>query len=102
VRSLYLFNYESVYRHPRVARQRENVHHIIKLLFERLFEYVSDRASFETEKPQVFTQLDYFMRYTDCEHDALPAQVVMDFISGMTDNYAVRCFEELYIPRGIR
>ncbi|NLI97090.1 HD domain-containing protein [bacterium] len=102
VRSLYVFNYECVYRHPRVAKQRENVHQIIKLLFERLFEYVSDKASFETEKPQVFTQLDYFMRYTDCEQDALPAQVVMDFISGMTDNYAVRCFEELYIPRGIR
>lgn len=102
VRKLYVFNYEMIYRHPRVARQRENVHEIIRLLFERLHEYIAEPKSDEREKPQVFTQLDYFVRYTDCERDSSPAQIVLDFISGMTDNYAVRCFEELFIPRGIR
>ncbi|MEA3311669.1 MAG: hypothetical protein U9Q76_05575, partial [candidate division WOR-3 bacterium] len=75
---------------------------ILKLLFERLYEYLVKGGYEEEDKPSVFTQLDYFVRYTSCEQDADPAQVVMDFIAGMTDNYAVRCFEELYIPRGIR
>jgi dGTPase len=102
VRKLYVFNYDRIYRNPRVARHRENVHEIIRLLFERLHEYVTSLRKEEPEKPQVFTQLDYFVRYTECERDSSPAQIVLDFISGMTDNYAVRCFEELYIPRGIR
>lgn len=102
VRSLYQFNYQRIYLHPRVARQRENVHKILGLLFERLYDYLVRGDSEDGEKPQVFTQLDYFVRYTECEREAEPAQVVLDFVSGMTDNYAVRCFEELFIPRGIR
>ncbi|TET23790.1 MAG: HD domain-containing protein [Candidatus Stahlbacteria bacterium] len=102
VRSLYRFNYDRVYLHPRVAKHHENVHGIIRLLFERLHEYLVKGGYEEGDKPSVFTQLDYFVRYTSCEQGADPAQVVMDFVSGMTDNYAVRCFEELYIPRGIR
>jgi len=102
VRSLYEFNYDRIYRHPRVARHHKNVHHIIKLLFERLYQHLKQGSEDDSYKPGVFTQLEYFVRYTSCEQNADPAQVVMDFISGMTDNYAVRCFEELYIPRGIR
>jgi dGTPase len=102
VRSLYRFNHDRVYLHPRVRRYSENAHRILKLLFERLYEYLVKGGYEEEDKPQVFTQLDYFVRYTSCEQGADPAQVVMDFVSGMTDNYAVRCFEELYIPRGIR
>ena len=102
VRSLYEFNYDRVYLHPRVKRYSENAHRILELLFERLYEHLAKGEEVEEPKPGVFTQLDYFVRYTECEQGADPAQVVMDFISGMTDNYAVRCFEELYIPRGIR
>lgn len=102
VRALYEFNYDRVYLHPRVKRYSENAHRILKLLFERLYAYLTKGEAAEEHKPGVFTQLDYFVRYTSCEQGADPAQVVMDFISGMTDNYAVRCFEELYIPRGIR
>ncbi|MBN2379834.1 HD domain-containing protein [candidate division WOR-3 bacterium] len=102
VRALYEFNYERVYLNPRVKRYSENAHRILKLLFTRLYEHLTVIQEMEVPKPGVFTQLDYFVRYTECEQDAAPAQVVMDFISGMTDNYAVRCFEELYIPRGIR
>ncbi len=102
VRSLYEFNYNRIYLHPRVKRHSENARRILKLLFERLYEYLTDGDDFKGDKPGVFTQLEYFVRYTECEQGADPAQVVMDFISGMTDNYAVRCFEELYIPRGIR
>ncbi|MCK4334413.1 HD domain-containing protein [candidate division WOR-3 bacterium] len=102
VRALYGFNYDRVYLHPRVRRYSENAHRILKLLFERLYEYLVGGGETQEPKPDVFTQLDYFVRYTSCEQGADPAQVVMDFVAGMTDNYAVRCFEELYIPRGIR
>jgi dGTPase len=102
VRSLFNFNYERVYLHPRVKRYSENAHRILKLLFSRLHDYLVKGEEYERDKPGVLTQLAYFVRYTACEQDADPAQVVLDFISGMTDNYAVRCFEELYIPRGIR
>lgn len=122
VRSLYDFNYDRIYRHPRVARHSENIHGIIKLLFEKLCEHLMKNEEHgEKNKGEnttgenttgentagentagVFTQLEYFLRYTSCEQNAPAAQVVMDFIAGMTDNYAVRCFEELYIPRGIR
>ncbi len=103
VRQLYKFNYEKIYRHPRVARHTENVHGIIKLLFKKLYAYMSNPKEIDKlTKPQVFTQLDYFIKYTDCEANATPEQVVMDFIAGMTDNYAVRSFKDLYIPRGIR
>ncbi|MBD3286588.1 HD domain-containing protein [candidate division WOR-3 bacterium] len=102
VRTLYEFNYERVYLNPRVKRYSENAHRILKLLFHRLYEHLDKGKETEDPKPNVFTQLDYFVRYTECEQDAEPAQVVLDFISGMTDNYAVRCFEELYIPKGIR
>ena len=41
---------------------------------------------------------DDFLDRQTIEHDGLDA-AVRDFIAGMTDRYAVRLFEELYIPK---
>ena len=32
------------------------------------------------------------------DHESLP-RVVCDYVAGMTDDYSIHCFQEIYIPK---
>ena len=80
------FLFERLYENPVVYGQFGKATKIIEDLWER---FVAD--------PDLL-----FDRYwSDCpEHLRTPTeQAVTDFLAGMTDRYAIRLFEELYLPR---
>ena len=78
------FMFEHVYKNP-VAKDEEKK---AKLLLEKLFEfYMSDPGAM----PALYTDMIDKGEKTD--------RVVADYISGMTDQYAIAKFEEYFVPK---
>ena len=78
-----------------------------------LFEHVYKNPRVKTEEQQVINMLQQLYAYYNRHLEALPGeylelmetwgdaqeQVVCDYIAGMTDEYAIRKFSEIYIPK---
>lgn len=88
------------------ARVHEAMLGMRRFLFENL--YTHGDAKYEEPKARALISelFDHFIEHRDeipCEytiHDAdHPDIQVADFVSGMTDRYAVRLFDELRVPR---
>ncbi len=82
------FMYEHVYRNPLAKGEEEKAQHMLQVLFAH---YISNPE----EMPEEYIQL---IR----EQDEDPQRVVCDYIAGMTDQYAIAKFEELYVPKAWR
>jgi dGTPase len=78
------FLYAKVYRHPRVMHVMRGAEQIVADLFAR---YLAEPDAM----PAPWRTADAKERER--------ATVVADFVAGMTDRYAVRLFEQLFIPK---
>ncbi len=78
------FMFEHVYTNP-VAKGEENR---AKELLERLFEYYMDHV-------EEISRTNLKMYHAGERKD----RVICDYISGMTDQYAVSRFKEIYVPK---
>lgn len=81
---LHAFLFEHVYYNP-IAKQEE---HKAKLLLETLYTHF---ISHPAELPEEYRKI--------AEEEDLP-RAVCDYISGMSDGYAVDLYTNLYIPKG--
>lgn len=77
------FLFEHVYRNP-IAKSEEGKS---KALLIRLFEYYSEHPE---KMPELYTK--------DIDTEGV-GRCVCDFVSGMTDRYAIETFETLFVPR---
>ena len=84
LRDLRSFMFERVYRNP-VAKSQESK---AKDMLQRLFEYYIAHPEALPEDFQPQLSFDGMER------------TVCDYIAGMTDNYAVDKFEQIFIPKG--
>jgi dGTPase len=82
VKQLKSFNLEHIYMNSRI---KQHVH-LIKKLFEMLFETYLEDMQNQRESSVVFKRFlkDMKQSYIQCHQ---PAEIVRDFISGMTDRY---------------
>ncbi|MCI8622848.1 MAG: deoxyguanosinetriphosphate triphosphohydrolase [Provencibacterium sp.] len=81
--SLRAFMFQSVYINPAAKGEEEKAEGIVK----RLFEYFLRQPG---ELPEEYRRI--------CEEEGA-ARAACDYISGMSDRYAVSVFESLFIPR---
>lgn len=81
--SLRMFLFDSVYRNP-VAKSEEGK---AMEMLTRLFEYYSDHPE---KLPEFYRQ--------NIEQEGV-GRCVCDFISGMTDRYAIETFQTLFVPK---
>jgi len=78
-------------------------------LYERVYERPEIRMEFERAQRIVSELWSYFHAHTDefrekhwpkgIPETEDPSRAIADFITGMTDRYALRVFEELFMPR---
>lgn len=78
------FMFTNVYQNPAAKGEEHKVVHMI----EKLYFYYEDHIEL---LPNLYLNL--------LDKGDSPEQVVCDYIAGMTDNYAVKKFEEIYIPQ---
>ena len=91
LKQLKAFNFEHIYMNSRIKKHTRR----IKSLFEMLFETYLEDMSNERESSVIFSQFlkDMKQTYIQCHQ---PAEIVRDFISGMTDQYFLdQCPEQL-------
>ena len=78
------FMFENVYRNPVAKREENKAVEMVKKLYAYYMEH-------EDLIPDEFKRLS--MMYGDSKE-----QIVCDYIAGMTDNYAVKTFQEIFVP----
>lgn len=90
------FNFEHIYEHPRLKVESSKIKRSYRILFELLLEDLEkNREGSYIGKNFVASKNDH---YKNC---STPIQMVVDYISGMTDSFFVRTLEKLAVPRRI-
>ncbi|MGE5558226.1 MAG: deoxyguanosinetriphosphate triphosphohydrolase family protein [Bacillota bacterium] len=104
---LYGYSKKHIYNHPEILQYREYCEKILKALSGHLLDLYD---SFGERYPRYMSSpraLDrhfgaYLQKHeTVYRNNPSGIQRVVDYISGMTDNYALRCMEEISLPRPI-
>jgi dGTPase len=100
------FNYEKIYKHEKLANYIVFVDRMIITIYEhlkRLFcMYGFDFHGYEKEKLEISNSFGHYLSkmkdiYIDDRN--VPNQILSDYISGMTDSYAIDAMKQLSIPR---
>ncbi len=78
------YMFENVYTNPVAKSEEKKAEEIVEILYGYYMEHIEEMA------PEFLLMLD--------EGEAKET-VVCDYIAGMTDNYAIYKFKEIYIPR---
>ena len=95
------FNIKKIYESRKLTSQCHRIHQIMTDLFDVFYEVTQRTKRGQKKKDQydgyvyeVFHEFLDDMQYPDEEVDA---QIVSDFVAGMTDNFALRAFQELFL-----
>ena len=84
MRGLRKFMFDNVYRNPLAKQEECKAIEMVKNLYRYYLEDVS-------RLPEEYLRLMNI-------HNSSKEQVICDYIAGMTDNYAVKTFQEIFVP----
>jgi len=87
------FNYKHIYKNKRIKTQSHKIERLYTLLFEAFLQDLKD----ERKDSVIFTEFLNGMQESYIQNSK-PAEIVRDFIAGMTDAYFLRMGRELLIP----
>ena len=106
LKALIDFNYKKIYKHEKVEKYKKHATSALQELFSRLSGDLgrTDRLRNNIEilpEANVYNIFGKFINkinYKDTDSNEL---IVLDFISGMTDNFVVDCLDQIFVPKGI-
>ncbi len=88
-------NVARIYRSEKINRYEETVKNSIEGLFEALMAAMKDKEKAAASGNSVYAGMArYAASYP--QKDASDTQMVVDYIAGMTDSYAMSCYEKIY------
>lgn len=97
LRILRRFNFQHIYSHPKLKVESSKIKTGYRLLFGWLLE------DFKEYKEQSYLWSHFLQKRTGKYlSQTSPVQMVIDYISGMTDNFFVRTLEKIFIPSKIQ
>lgn len=90
------FNFEKIYNHPKLKVESSKVKRSYRILFEHLlYDLDKNREDSYMWSNYLSNKSERYLQTTQSP------QRVIDFISGMTDNFFVRTIEKLIVPKHI-
>lgn len=90
------FNFHNIYLHPKLKVESKKIERAYSILFDHLLEDLESRGpDSHVWKHFVVNKSDAYKKETS------NAVMVIDYISGMTDNYFVKALERLLVPMRI-
>lgn len=105
---LKVFNYSYIYGHEKLSDYKVYVEKIIQTIFEYLQDLFCkngfDYEKYKSEKLKVaknFGEYMYKMKAVYEKEGNIPNQILIDYISGMTDAYAIDSMKEICIPKAL-
>ena len=93
------FNYRRIYNNPLIKTQKEKIRGMFDALYRRFLNDVKDEL---TDSPVFFDHVNLIDRDDPARtylRKTLPEIIVIDYLAGMTDDYFVNIFHELFTPR---
>lgn len=96
LKTLRNFNFEHIYIHPKLKVESSKIKLSYRILFELLLE------DLEHLKERSYTWQNYIENKNEhYKNHSSSVQMVVDYISGMTDSFFVRTLEKLTVPKRI-
>jgi len=90
------FNFDRIYRHPKLKGESVKIKRSYRLLFETLLK------EYEKNPKESFLWNNYLLdRNKEYLEKTAPVQLVIDYIAGMTDNFFIKTLKSFYIPSDI-
>lgn len=91
------FNFRKIYTHPKLKKESKKIKKSYSLLFDFLLADYNERG----EKSHLAQN---FLSNKSDEYLSLssPEEKLIDYLSGMTDHYFVRCLENFILPKQIQ
>ncbi len=109
VKKLRDFNYRYIYHHDVLLEYKAYCHRILAALFDHLLAICENWASEATKLSDSWRFVDkhfaYYLkkrRHLYEREGASALQMGVDYVAGMTDDYALRCYNEIAFPRAIK
>jgi len=97
LRILRQFNFSHIYQYPKLKRESVKIRRSYRLLFEFLLE------DFNTQKTTSYLWLNFLYNKSESYLSASsPVQMVVDYLSGMTDCYFIQTIDNLFVPKSIQ
>jgi dGTPase len=88
------FNYQHIYLNPLIKTEADKIEKMFKFLFEQ---FIEDIATGNTSSRIYRDFLNNIKNEAYLKKNS--AEIVRDFIAGMTDDYFNDCFKEIYLPK---
>jgi dGTPase len=103
------FNYANIYKHPTLLNYITYASRIVTELCDYLRKiyrkYGMEYKQYEKEVSRLGKNFGSYLKrmqgFYSKQKGNLTTLIVMDYVSGMTDDYALRCMEDLLIPKPI-
>ncbi len=89
-------NVRLIYRNDRIVRYEKNAENVMEGLFFNLLESLKDVEKLKRSSHRVYRRFYNFIRDIGYGPEDSYEQKVVDFVAGMTDSFALGCFEEIY------
>jgi dGTPase len=99
------FNYKFIYFHATLSKYKKHVNKMISALYDHLFElykkYKNDYDCYEGLGGVAKSFGGFLEKNEDVykEEQDMPTALLVDYISGMTDDYALQCMKEISMPK---
>jgi dGTPase len=89
-------NFAQIYRSDKISRYENMVKNVVQGLFDALRQALADPEKLAASENRVFRGFSRYLAERNYPAGETDLQKTIDYIAGMTDPYATRCFEEIY------
>lgn len=96
LKTLRRFNFQHIYIHPKLKVESSKIKRSYRILFELLLEDLNEHK----DKSYIWTH-SLHKRSEKYLEETSAVQMVIDYISGMTDSFFVRTLEKVVVPKKI-
>ena len=107
VRHLVKFNYEHIYRNPKMTAYHDNFKRILTAVYGYLTgllqKYGRDTQGLSGEPNLLAAHFaDYLEKMSAYYEDKPETEAAFDYVAGMTDDYAIDCVSEIMLPKSFQ
>ena len=96
LKELLTINNEYIYNSHKIKVYEKNTMNILESIFFAIYEIAKNAESVDKSNMSVVKNFKKFVLQMGYDDKETPEQKTIDFVAGMTDNYAVKCYEELF------
>ena len=99
LKELYDFNKKNIYMNSMIKTQKKKITDMMSMLYNRLLDHMKNRSE---DSPIFLDHINYIDRGDNNRlylKNTSPEIIVIDYIAGMTDDYFINVFNELFFPK---